>query len=85
MTMDKEITDFSEADFLAFVEGIYHDTYPSENAHIAAVAEFERLSEHPSGSDLLYYPEEGKSGPVAIVQEIKEWRKANGKPGFRGE
>ncbi len=85
MGMGKEITDFSEADFLAFVEGIYQDTYPSENAHMAAVAEFETLCEHPSGSDLLYYPEEGKSGPLAIIQEIKEWCKANGKPGFRDE
>ncbi|WP_434703844.1 bacteriocin immunity protein [Pseudomonas sp. Z1-12] len=39
------------------------------------------ISEHPSGSDLLYYPEAGKSGPEAVVKEVKEWRAANGKPG----
>ena len=85
MVTHKDITDFTEAEFLSFVEDICNDTYPSEKAHMAAVAEFERLSEHPSGSDLIYYPEEAKGGPVAVVQEIKEWRKANGKPGFRDE
>nr|WP_318382538.1 bacteriocin immunity protein [uncultured Enterobacter sp.] len=85
MVAHNEITDFTEAEFLKFVEDICNDTYPTEKAHMAAVAEFERLSEHPSGSDLLYYPEEGKGGPLAVVQEIKEWRKANGKPGFRSE
>ena len=85
MVTHKQITDFTEAEFLSFVEDICNDTYPSEKAHMAAVEEFERLSEHPSGSDLIYYPEEGKGGPVAVVQEIKEWRKANGKPGFRDE
>ncbi|POT54949.1 bacteriocin immunity protein [Citrobacter amalonaticus] len=85
MVTHKEITDFTEAEFLSFVEDICNDTYPSEKAHMAAVAEFERLSEHPSGSDLIYYPEEGKGGPIAVVQEIKEWRKANDKPGFRSE
>ena len=59
MVTHKQITDFTEAEFLSFVEDICNDTYPSEKAHMAAVAEFERLSEHPSGSDLIYYPEEG--------------------------
>jgi hypothetical protein len=45
--------------------------------------EFERLSEHPSGSDLLYYPEKGNQGPEAVVKVIKEWRSKNGKPSFR--
>ncbi|HGM5583482.1 TPA: bacteriocin immunity protein [Pseudomonas putida] len=30
--------------------------YPSEKAHTKAVLEFERLTQHPLGSDLLYYP-----------------------------
>lgn len=85
MVAHKEITDFTEAEFLRFVEGICDDTYPSEKAHMAAVAKFERISEHPSGSDLIYYPEEGKCGPLAIVKEVKEWRKANGKPVFRDD
>ncbi|GLW37968.1 pyocin-S2 immunity protein [Pectobacterium carotovorum subsp. carotovorum] len=79
------ISDYTEEEFLAFVKGIYNDTYSTEELHINAVMDFERLSEHPSGSDLLYYPESGKSGPDAVVKEIKAWRAKNGKPGFKAD
>ncbi|AUM71715.1 bacteriocin immunity protein [Pseudomonas fluorescens] len=68
---------------LVFVKKIYEADFYPEEAHTHAVLEFERISEHPSGSDLLYYPEAGKSGPEAVVKEVKEWRAANGKPGFK--
>jgi len=79
----KTISDYTEKEFLEFVKGIYNDTYTSEKQHIDAVMEFKRLSEHPSGSDLLYYPEAGYQDPDAIVKVIKEWRAKNGKPGFK--
>lgn len=82
---NKEISDYTENEFIEFVKGIYNDTYPTEEAHINAVMEFERLSEHPSGSDLLYYPEKGYEGPEAAVNVIKAWRAKNGKPGFKQE
>lgn len=81
--MNSLISDFTEADFLNFVTKIYNDEYATEDEHIKAVLEFERLSEHPSGSDLLYYPEAGKSGPDAVVKEVKKWRVTHGKPGFK--
>lgn len=79
-------SDFTEAEFLDFVTKVYHAdkaAYPSESLHTAAVLAFEKLSEHPAGSDLLYFPEPGKDGPEAIVSEVKAWRAANGKPGFK--
>ncbi len=46
--------------------------------------EFERLTEHPDGSDLIYYPRDDREdSPEGIVKEIKEWRAANGKSGFK--
>jgi Colicin immunity protein / pyocin immunity protein. len=48
------------------------------------VLEFERLSEHPNGSDVIFYPEKGKDySPEGIVREVKEWRRENGKSGFK--
>ncbi|HGJ5874977.1 bacteriocin immunity protein [Arsenophonus nasoniae] len=82
---NKIISDYTEKEFLKFVRGIYNDIYPTEEDHINAVMEFERLSEHPSGSDLLYYPEKGNEGPEDVVRIIKEWREKNGKPGFKPE
>lgn len=81
--MMKLISDMSEAEFLGFVQKIYQSEYATEKDQVAAVMEFERLSEHPAGSDLLYYPDPGKSGPEAVVAEIKNWRAANGKSGFK--
>ncbi|PUA41533.1 bacteriocin immunity protein [Pseudomonas protegens] len=84
--MKNIISDYSESDFLEFVKNIYNNNknlYPTEESHIKAVLEFKKLTGHPAGSDLLYYPEPGKSGPEAVVKEVKEWRAANGKPGFK--
>nr|WP_269216591.1 MULTISPECIES: bacteriocin immunity protein [Pseudomonas] len=77
------ITEMTELEFFAFVKKIYDADFDTEKAHTQAALEFERISEHPSGSDLLYYPEAGKSGPEAVVKEIKNWRAVNGMPGFK--
>lgn len=81
--MNKRVSDLLESDFLSFVTRIYNNDYDTEEQHIDAVLEFKALSEHPSGSDLIFYPESGKSGPTAVVEEVKAWRAANGKPGFK--
>jgi len=81
--MNKRVSDLLESDFLSFVTRVYNNDYDTEEQHIDAVLEFKALSEHPSGSDLIFYPEPGKSGPTAVVEEVKAWRAANGKPGFK--
>ena len=87
MSNKRKISDFSEADFLLFVTDIYHANnkiYKSEKQHADAVRLFEVLTEHPDGSDLIYYPNNNREDtPEGIVKEIKAWRKANGKSGFK--
>ncbi|WP_110639177.1 bacteriocin immunity protein [Pseudomonas sp. CC120222-01a] len=80
--MNTPISKITEEEFLSFVRKIYAVDYPTDEAHRGAVQEFKRISEHPAGSDLLFYPEEGKDSPEQIVAEVKAWRAANGKPGF---
>ncbi|EMC8541945.1 bacteriocin immunity protein [Pseudomonas aeruginosa] len=84
---DKNISDYTEAEFLAFVKNIYNadkKAFPSETAHAKAVREFVRLSGHPSGNGLLYYPDKNREdSPEGIVKEVKKWRAANGLPGFK--
>ncbi|MBD8454740.1 bacteriocin immunity protein [Serratia rubidaea] len=79
------ISDYTEAEFLNFVRKICRVAdFKTENEHTDAVLEFEKLSEHPDGSDLIYYPKDGQDdSPEGIVKEVKEWRAQNGKPGFR--
>lgn len=81
--MNKSIIEITEKEFLAFIIKISEGDFPSEKAYDNAVLEFKHISEHPAGSDLLFYPEPGKESSEAIVEEIKNWRAANGKPGFK--
>ncbi|MFV3402515.1 bacteriocin immunity protein [Pseudomonas sp. NY15463] len=83
--MKKTISDFTESEFLKYVSEIYEGDYPTDQAHIDEIFEFERISEHPRKSDLLYYPNPGEDGPEAVVAVIKAWRLANNKPGFKTE
>lgn len=81
----KTISDYTEAEFLDFVKKIcLVSDYKTEGEHTNAVLKFEELSEHPEGSDLIYYPKDGQDdSPEGIVKEVKEWRAKNGKSGFK--
>ncbi|NIG76095.1 bacteriocin immunity protein [Klebsiella sp. Ap-873] len=81
---DKKLSDYSESEFLYLVRKICRAEGPTEEDENRLVREFRRLAEHPSGSDLIFYPDDGKDdSPEGIVKEVKEWRQANGKPGFK--
>lgn len=82
----KTITDYTELEFLAFIRKILNAEGETEQEDVENILEFVRLCEQPSGSYLIFYPENIQDdSPEGIVQQVKEWRKANGKPGFRGE
>jgi len=81
----KSISDYTEQEFLALVSRIYNAEEETEEEDVNNLLVFERLCEHPDGSDLIYYPREGREdSPEGVVKEVKEWRQANGKPGFKG-
>lgn len=78
------LSDYTEKEFLELVRKICNADAPTEEDENRWVREFKRLTEHPAGSDLIFYPEEGKDySPEGIVREVKEWRKENGKSGFK--
>lgn len=80
----KTIEEYTEAEFLLFVKKICESGYATEEEQINAVLEFEVLTEHPDGSDLIYYAaSNAESTPEVITEKVKEWRAANGKPGFK--
>jgi len=81
----KQISDYTEKEFLDFVRKLFDVSNTTEAEDIKNILEFKRLTEHPDGSDLIYYPSEDREdSPEGVVQEVKEWRQANGKPGFKG-
>ncbi|WP_331397905.1 bacteriocin immunity protein [Enterobacter quasihormaechei] len=80
----KTISDYTEYEFLNFVRKLFNVTASTEAEDIKNILEFKRLTEHPDGSDLIYYPRKDREdSPEGVVQEVKEWRRANGKPGFK--
>jgi len=80
----KQISDYTEKEFLDFVRKLFDVSNTTEAEDIKNILEFKRLTEHPDGSDLIYYPSEDREdSPEGVVQEVKEWRQANGKPGFK--
>ena len=82
----KDLRDYTESEFLSLVRKICTATSETEEDDNCQVREFERLAEHPSGADLIFYPEDGKDdSPEGVVQEVKEWRQRRGKPCFKSE
>ncbi|EOC9236500.1 bacteriocin immunity protein [Enterobacter hormaechei] len=78
------LSDYTEEEFLELVRKICNADARTEEDENRLVREFKRLTQHPAGSDLIFYPDEGKDySPEGIVREVKEWRRANGKPGFK--
>lgn len=56
----------------------------TEEGQDALLENFIKITEHPSGVDLIYYPENGEDdSPEGILRIVKEWRAKNGKPGFK--
>ena len=84
MELKNSISDYTEAEFLAFVKKIYLAEGITEEDDDKLIDEFRRLTEHPDGSDLIYYPQSDREdSPEGIVNEVKKWRAKNGKTGFK--
>lgn len=82
--MKERIEDYTEHEFLKFVESFDNPEAFTEAEESLRVDHFRKITEHPRGRDLLYWPLPGEDDTAAgIVKTVKEWRAANGKPGFR--
>lgn len=86
MKFKSRFEEYTESEFIALINRLVEGDYSSEREHDAIVDNIVKISEHPSGSDILYYPAEGvEDSPACVLKAIKEWRATNGKPGFKPE
>nr|WP_313741602.1 bacteriocin immunity protein [Pseudomonas sp.] len=100
MNIKMKLEDYTEAEFLQFVQQFFKTEdseqsdedsdddldalEASEKEFNELVKHFKMITEHPSGSDLIYYPEDDmEDSPEGILKEVKKWRAANGKSGFK--
>lgn len=89
MKAKTKFEDYTEEEFYEFLkslcsrpENMSGDEF--ERRTIKMVKHFEKITEHPAGSDVIFYPEaDQEDTPEGILKTVKEWREKNGKPGFR--
>lgn len=86
--LKNSFSEYTEAEFIELLEELAKEDKKAENDDRADVLllHFEKVSEHPAGSDLIYYPEPGAdNSPEGVAQIVKAWRAAQGLPGFKSE
>lgn len=86
--LKNSLSDYTEAEFIQLLEELAKEDAEAETDDRAdlLLLHFKKISQHPAGSDLIYYPEPGAdNSPTGVTQIVKEWRAAQGLPGFKGE
>lgn len=78
-------SDYTEAEFIQFMRDIREaNKHASDEALDPLLQQFCQLTEHPDGTDLIYYPEDGADNSnEGIIRTVKKWRAAQGLPGFK--
>lgn len=86
MKLKDKFEEHTESEYISLINRLFQGNYTSEEEHDDIVDNIVNTSEHPNGTDILYYPEEGvEDSPAGVLKAIKAWRVANGKPGFKPE
>ncbi|ELP5931470.1 bacteriocin immunity protein [Vibrio parahaemolyticus] len=83
--MKSSIADYTEESFLQLIEDIFKENVSDTDDVLDELLEhFEDITQHPEGTDLIYYPKTPEDGtPENIVRIVKEWRLSQGLPCFK--
>lgn len=87
MELRPSLDKYDEQSFLRLVEDIWH-VQTDKVSHDALINHFNRIVGHPSGSDLLFYPDVSQgnyNSPGEIVAKIKAWYRIKGRTAFKGQ
>ncbi|HLV77594.1 MAG TPA: bacteriocin immunity protein [Marinobacter sp.] len=83
MEPKNQLQDYTRNEFLALVVAIC-EAEGSDQHQDRLLENFIAVSEHPAGSDLIFYPENPEdSMPERIVEIVEQWRAQNGLSGFK--
>lgn len=91
MNFKDKLEDYTESEFLIFLNEMTENPQNFKGKdygdHVDKyVDHFVKITEHPDKTDVIFYPKEGQEdSSEGILKEVKEWRAANGKPGFKSE
>ncbi|PSH13192.1 bacteriocin immunity protein [Yersinia pseudotuberculosis] len=87
MKLKNSISEYTEEEFIDFLKEIFKENIADTDARLDELLEhFECVTEHPEGTDLIYYPlSDYECTPRKILEKVKKWRAENGKLGFKNK
>ncbi|PSV20453.1 bacteriocin immunity protein [Photobacterium sp. GB-27] len=78
MELKDTINDYTEIEFIYLINEII-ESKGTNDYQDELLEHFCQITEHPDGSDLIYYPENENDGnPERIVEIVKSWRNSQG-------
>ncbi|MCG7367884.1 bacteriocin immunity protein [Pantoea sp. ACRSH] len=81
MKLKPKFEDYTEAEFTQLVSEICSaeggEAYQDE-----LLENFIAVTEHPEGSDLIYYSDDDDVTPEKVIATVRAWRKGEGLPDF---
>ncbi|WP_267369187.1 MULTISPECIES: bacteriocin immunity protein [unclassified Pantoea] len=82
MKLRTKFEDYTEVEFTALVAEIF-SAQGGEKYQDELLENFIAVSEHPEGSDLIYYNFDDDLNPEKVVTTVREWRKGQGLADFK--
>ncbi|WP_032899316.1 bacteriocin immunity protein, partial [Yersinia bercovieri] len=75
MDLKNELTEYTESEFIELINSLFIGNFSSEEEHDAVVDHIVKITEHPNGTDIIYYPEQGvEDSPQGVLYTVKKWR-----------
>ncbi|MGF6151558.1 bacteriocin immunity protein [Pseudomonas fluorescens] len=79
------LSEYTEGEFLELIKEIC-SAVGTEAYQDELLERFIEATGYAAASDWIYYPENGEDdSPRGVLNAVKEWRAAQGLPGFKGE
>ena len=86
--LKNSFSEYTAAEFIELLKELAKEDEDSETDKRAdlLLLHFKKISQHPAGSDLIYYPkDDADNSPEGVTQIVRQWRKTQGLPDFKGE
>lgn len=84
MQLKASINEYAEKEFLEILSKLFNGQCSTEQEYHGLLEHVEQISQHPKGNEILFYSAPGvEDSPEGVLRIIKEWRAANGLPGFK--
>lgn len=89
MELKQRLEDYTESEFIEFLNEFFENPGNLKGrefeSHIDSLVDhFDKIVDHPEGNGLIFYPpDDREDSPQGIIEEIKRWRKSQGRPSFK--